>query len=46
MSFVTFLLIQLEKVVKRSNHLKRPFVTLVHKSRGVLCFVTFSLIQL
>ena len=34
------------KVVKRSNHLRRPFVTLVHKSRGVLCFVTFSLIQL
>ena len=33
-------------VVKRSNHLRRRFVTLVHKSRGVLCFVTFSLIQL
>ena len=34
------------KSCKRSNHLRRPFVTLVHKSRGVLCFVTFSLIQL
>ena len=39
---MTFLLIQYNKYVKRSNHLRRRFVTLVHKRRGVLCFDIFA----
>ena len=34
------------KPQKRSNQLRTRFVTLVHKTRGDMSFVTFSLIQL
>ena len=46
MSFLTFLLKQLEKALKRSNQLSTRFVNLVRKSRGEMSFVIFSLIQL
>ena len=34
-----------KKPQKRSNHLRTRFVTLLHKTRGDMSFVTFSLIQ-
>ena len=43
---MTFLLIQLEEAVKRSNQFETRFVILMHRTRGVMSFVTKLLIQL
>ena len=45
-SFVTFLLIQLIKDVKRSNQIGTGFLILVHRTGGDMSFLTFLLKQL